>query len=103
MIPRDAPSPPGLHFDQETGGELERRLRLLESRVREVRHDVHTGASCTRVQAAVLRLRDEMGEVVGGVLKAHLDVCVAQCVQAGETSAALHSLKGMLAGLVGRL
>lgn len=90
------PTAPGLHFDDETACPLEVRLSMLEDHAREARGQLSEGKPCERVQASVLKLREEATALAVQVLKAHMETCIRQCVQAGESTAALQSLKAAL-------
>jgi DNA-binding FrmR family transcriptional regulator len=90
------PTAPGLHFDHETARPLEDRLSRLDDHVRHIRRRLLQQDPCEVVQAHVLMLRDEATALAAEVLRAHAEICIRQCVQAGESTAALESLKAAL-------
>lgn len=87
------PTAPGLHFDDETARPLEGRLSSLEDRLRDISRLLSKREPCEVVQAGALKLREEATAFAVEVLKAHMGTCIAQCVAAGESTAALESLK----------
>ncbi len=94
---------PGLHFDHPTARPLEDRLSRLDDHVREIRRQLLHRERCEVVQAGVLKLREEATALAVQVLKAHMEICIRQCVQAGESTAALESLRAALARVLQHL
>lgn len=90
------PTAPGLCFDDETARPLKSQLSPLEDHVREIKRRLSEGQPCEVVQVGVLELRDEATALAVEVLKAHMGTCIAQCVGAGESTAALTSLRAAL-------
>jgi DNA-binding FrmR family transcriptional regulator len=97
------PTAPGLHWDDETARPLQGRLSTIENHVREIRRLLSEREPCEVVQAGVLQFREEATALAVEVLKAHMETCIRQCVQAGESTAALESLRAVLARVLQHL
>ncbi|MBI2402607.1 MAG: hypothetical protein HYV20_07705 [Gemmatimonadetes bacterium] len=99
----ERPRVPGLYFDDETTQLLEDRLAGIEQLARTARRELRQRAPCNQILVTTVRLRGDVTSLVALSFRAHLETCIAQCVRAGEGSAALASVEVALRDLLERL
>lgn len=83
-----------LYLEEEAERSIQNRLSRLEGQVRGIKKMLREHKSCDEILIQVAALKQAVNAVAVELLRAHMETCVLERVEAGEGKEALESLKG---------
>jgi DNA-binding FrmR family transcriptional regulator len=84
------------YLDPELVEKLQARLSRIEGHVRGVKRMLDDKEDCESILVQTSAIKAALNQVIIKLLEGHMETCIADCVEAGETEA-LDRLKGALA------
>ncbi len=76
---------------------LQLRLNRIEGHVRGVKRMLEAQEECESILIQLAAIKAALNQVIIKLLEGHMETCVTDCVQAGNTTEALERLKNALA------
>ncbi len=86
-----------IYLDPELVENLQLRLNRIEGHVRGVKRMLEDQEECESILIQLAAIKAALNQVIIKLLEGHMETCVTDCVQAGNTAEALERLKDALA------